>query len=143
MESLCPIRYWYWQALGILLAIALFTSSPLALLVAIGLGFVQCIHYLIHCRRLSAFPVQVRAAYLGALVVGHFAGGFTVAALLVGTITLLLFDYCPLARMVWLMPWNRTRPITWGVVWWAFASRPARFDAATQASGTRSAPAAR
>jgi hypothetical protein len=143
MNFLRQIGYLYWLALGILLAIALFSNSPLPLLVAIGIGFVQCIHYLILCRRLSAFPAQVRFAYLGALVVGYLAGGFTVAALLVGTITLLLFDYCPLARMVWLMPWNRTRPITWGVVWWAFAARPATFEATTQLSGTRSAPAAR
>jgi hypothetical protein len=143
MDRLRQIGYLYWLALGILLAIALLNISALALFVAIGLGLVQCIHYLIRYGCLSAFPVQVRVAYLWVLVIGQFAGGLPVAGLLAGTITLLLFNYCPLARMVWLMPWNRTRPITWGVVWWAFSSRPATFDAGAQPSATRSALAAR
>jgi hypothetical protein len=140
MERFHRIGYWYWLALGMLLAIAHLGISPLALPAAIGLGLVQCIHFLICHRRLSAFPVQVRLAYLGALVSGQIAGGLTVTGLLIGTATLLLFDYCPLARMLWLMPWNRTRPITLGVMWWAFTSRPASFLAALPGERGTSSP---
>ncbi|BAU50186.1 hypothetical protein SVA_3650 [Sulfurifustis variabilis] len=126
MNRFRQIGYWYWLALDILLAVGLFGIAPQALLVAIGLGAFQSFHYLIRQGRLSAFPVQVRIAYLGLLAIGQLGGVFLIVnwIQLIGTTALLLFDYCPLARIVSLMPWNRTRPFTWRLMWRTFCSRP-------------------
>lgn len=125
MKRFRQIGYWYWLAIDILLAVGLFGIAPEALLVAIGLGTFQSIHYLIRHGRLSAFPVQVRVAYLGLLVLGQF-GPLVIFnwIQLIGTTALLVFDYCPLARMLSLMPWNRTRPFSWRLMWWTVVARP-------------------
>lgn len=125
MKRFHQIGYWYWLAIDILLAVGLFGFVPQALLVAIGLGAFQSVHYLIRHRRLSAFPVQVRVAYLALLVLGQFGPLVILNWIqLVGTTALLVFDYCPLARMLSLMPWNRTRPFSWRLAWWTVVVRP-------------------
>jgi hypothetical protein len=63
--------------------------------------------------RLPALPVQVRATYLAILALGcwsplAFLGGLQ----LVATSALLIFDYCVLARLLALLPWNRRGPLT-------------------------------
>jgi len=42
---------------------------------------------------------------------------------LFGTTAQLLFGYCPMARLLDLAPWNRSRPFTFGLVW-GIATRP-------------------
>jgi hypothetical protein len=126
MNRFRQIGYWYWLAIDVLLAIGLFGIAPRALLVATGLGVFQSVHYLMREGRFSAFPVQVRVAYLGLLVLGQLGGVLVLVnwIQLIGTTALLLFDYCPLARIMSLMPWNRTRPFAWRLVWRAFVSPP-------------------
>ena len=59
-------------------------------------------------RKLTAFPVQVRVAYLGLLLLGlvpYMGLIYWIPA--VGTWAMLLTGYCPMARIMSLMPWNR------------------------------------
>jgi hypothetical protein len=62
----------------------------------------------------SPFPVQVRIAYLLWVAIGTYIPGMTVLMWIttVGLSTNLFLDYCPLARMVSLLPWNRKEELT-------------------------------
>ncbi len=67
-------------------------------------------------RSVAAMPVQVRIAYAALLAIGTSPGMFWVYYVkLVGTIAMVLFGYCPLVRLLTLLPWNRTQRInrTW------------------------------
>jgi hypothetical protein len=45
-------------------------------------------------------------------------------AQLIGTSISVLFDYCAMARMLALAPWNRIQPLNWHLVMRTFFSRP-------------------
>jgi hypothetical protein len=69
-------------------------------------------------RRLAAFPVQVRLGYLLLLALGTVPYlGFIHWIQLAGTTAVVTVNYCPLARFLSLMPWNRKRPLTAALVW--------------------------
>ena len=55
------------------------------------------------------FPVQVRIAYFAWVAVGTYVPHMVVFMYItfVGLATNLFLGYCPLARMVYLLPWNR------------------------------------
>jgi len=116
--------WWYWALTGIALGAGLSgwrAGVPMAmLLTAIHLG-----KRALHARSLTDFGVQVRVAYLALLAVGSLP--FLVALLfaqLVGTAALVVFDYCPLARILSLMPWNRRGPLTLARLRATFLSPP-------------------
>ena len=71
------------------------------------------------------FPVQMRGIFLLVAVLGLLPG-FAVLHWLqvVGTTAYLAFDYCILARLVVLLPWNRVVPLSWEVVRVALFSSP-------------------
>jgi hypothetical protein len=48
----------------------------------------------------------------------------------VGTFALILFEYCLLARVLALMPWNRTAGITPALLWKTFFTPPIMGNAA-------------
>jgi hypothetical protein len=43
---------------------------------------------------------------------------------LVGTTAVVTVGYCPLARIMVLMPWNRSRPLTVALAWNTIISPP-------------------
>ncbi|HYP67235.1 MAG TPA: hypothetical protein VEP67_03170 [Thiobacillaceae bacterium] len=45
---------------------------------------------------------------------------------LAGTSAMVLFGYCPLARFLSLMPWNRTQPFTFSLLALTCLSQPVR-----------------
>jgi hypothetical protein len=59
--------------------------------------------------RLEPFPVQVRIAYFLWVLVGTYVPHMTILMYIttVGLLGNLFFRYCPLARMIHLLPWNR------------------------------------
>jgi hypothetical protein len=78
--------------------------------------------------RLAPFPVQVRLAYLVWVVVGTYLPGMTFL-MCISTLGLpgnLFFRYCPLARIMFLMPWNRHEPISADLLKRTFLSAPSR-----------------
>ena len=42
----------------------------------------------------------------------------------IGLATNLFFGYRPLARMLYLLPWNREVPLSWSLVWRVFSTPP-------------------
>jgi hypothetical protein len=111
------IKKLYWQ--GIVLALAaeglgLPWGGPLALAVCL----VQAAHAVaVHPWRL-ALPVQVRAAFLLLFVAGSATPAlrWVHALQFAGVHLLLVADYCVLARLLTLLPWNRNAPFNLALV---------------------------
>jgi hypothetical protein len=106
------VSWWYWLA-TIPLLIAGLSGRNEAFYWAMTLTVVQWIHFGLRDRSLTSFPVQVRMGYLGLLVLGQWDPfHFIYYIQLAGTSAMVLFGYCPLARMLSLMPWNRREPFS-------------------------------
>jgi len=72
----------------------------------------------LHRFRLTPFPVQVRIGYFLWVAIGTYVPYMTVLMYIttVGLIGNLFFKYCPLARMMYLLPWNRPERFSLGLV---------------------------
>jgi hypothetical protein len=118
--------WWYWLVTDLTLVSALL-GGPFGFAPVIGLTLVQAGHYLLRERRMNALPVQVRLGYLGLLLLGQWPPlSFIYWIQLAGTTAMVCFDYCPLARCLSLMPWNRRQPLTLSLVRRTFLSPPVR-----------------
>ncbi|HEY5950379.1 MAG TPA: hypothetical protein VIV40_33035 [Kofleriaceae bacterium] len=69
----------------------------------------------------KAFAVQVRVTYLILIALDQ---SWLHWAQIAGTLVLLGFDYCPIARLLALMPWNRRQPLTFALVRTVITSPP-------------------
>jgi hypothetical protein len=104
--------WWWWLVTACLLLIGLM-GMPEAFLAALLLSIAQSVLFFARERALGAFPVQLRLAYTLLLIICFFLPIrwlFWLPA--VGTFALVIFGYCLMARMLSLLPWNRTEPIT-------------------------------
>lgn len=120
------VSWWYWLGADLLLLYGL-AGGTWGFAPVIVLCAVQALHFIARERSLAAFPVQVRLGYLGLLLFGLWEyGQFIYWIQLAGTTAMVLVDYCPLARFLSLMPWNRTRPFSWKLVARTFLSRPVK-----------------
>jgi hypothetical protein len=114
-----------WQLSALLLA-AHFAGASLAIEAAMALCTAQALDMVRQRRSLHAFQVQVRLAYLGLLGLGTWPPLAALHVLqFVGVNALLVADYCPLARLLVLMPWNRRVPFSLALLRWAAFSPPA------------------
>lgn len=77
-------------------------------------------------RSVEPFPVQVRIAYFLWVAVGTYVPYMVVLMWIttVGLATNLFLGYCPLARMMTLLPWNRQETLSWNLVKRTFLSPP-------------------
>jgi hypothetical protein len=106
------VSWWYWLA-TIPMLVAGLSGRNEAFYWAMTLTAVQWVHFALRDRRLTSFPVQVRMGYLGLLVLGQWDPfHFIYYIQLAGTSAMVLFGYCPLARFMSLMPWNRSEPFS-------------------------------
>jgi hypothetical protein len=115
---------WCWLATASFLTVSLAGYTP-ALGFAIGVVAIRVLHLVVRTRSMSAFPVQVHAAYLLLLAVGSSSTlAFIHWNLLVGTWAFIITNYCILARCLALLPWNRSGPLTWSGIGHTLISRP-------------------
>mmetsp|Transcript_39750 Transcript_39750/g.97693 ORF Transcript_39750/g.97693 Transcript_39750/m.97693 type:complete len:162 (-) Transcript_39750:193-678(-) len=65
------------------------------------------------------FPAQLRVAYLAWVVIGTFVPymSFMMAITALGLPALIFSGYCPLARMLYLLPWNRQHGLDAEILW--------------------------
>jgi hypothetical protein len=86
----------------------------------------------------TPFPVQVRIAYFIWVAVGTYVPylGVLMYITLVGLATNIFLGYCPLARMMYLMPWNRNEKFSLGLIKRVFFSPPVvgKFEPAARSS---------
>jgi hypothetical protein len=116
--------WWYWLATDGLL-IGSVAGWRWGAYPVITLTVIQAVHYLIRERRIAAFPVQVRLGYLLLLVLGMYPPlSFIHWIQLAGTTAVVTVGYCPLARIMVLMPWNRSRPLSVALAWNTLISPP-------------------
>lgn len=106
----------YWQCIVLLLA-AHFAGVAQAMPLALMAGAVQTLHAWAGQRHWRHLSVQVRASFLGLLLLGLLPGLWPLHLLqFMGTSAMLVTDYCLLARLLSLLPWNRHGPISIDVV---------------------------
>ena len=117
-------RYWFVTAVPLTAGVL---GHPVAFQLAIGITVVNLLHFLVRNQSVTAFPVQVRAAYLLLLVVAY-AEPLRLLYWIptIGTWALLIFGYCTMARVVSLLPWNRDEPFSLTLVKRTFLARPVR-----------------
>lgn len=127
MRRTGELQYGYWALIALLLAGAL-SGCPLGMAPVIVASLVQNLRTFQRHRQLRAFPVQVRAGFLLLLLAGLWSPlSFIHLIQLCGVMALLVFDYCPLARILSLMPWNRPRPARLPEVLAALLTPPSAF----------------
>ena len=116
--------WWYWFITDLLL-ISGFVFAEFFFYSAIVLCIVQSIHFFILEKEFSAFPVQVRLAYLLLLVLALWEPlRFLYVIQIIGTTAMVLVNYCFLARVMSLMPWNRNQQLNWSMFFSTFFSAP-------------------
>jgi hypothetical protein len=116
MQRINEASWWYWLVAVGLLAAGL-AGWRAGFQVAMVLCAVQIVHFAWRRKSLTAFPVQIRVAYLGLLVAAQWPPLYCIYWVqLVGTTAMVTFDYCFLARMLSLSPWNRHEPFSWRLV---------------------------
>ena len=130
--------WWVWLVTACLLLMGL-TGKPEAFVAALLLSIAQSVLFFARERAFKAFPVQLRLAYTLLLILcllPPIRWLFWLPA--VGTFALVLVGYCLMARMLSLLPWNRTEPMTADLLRRTFLSRPRlrdRVDRAFSADG--------
>jgi hypothetical protein len=121
---LSDYTWWIWFVTASVLLAGL-VMDPVFFLVGIAITVGQAAFFAASEKSLTAFPVQLRLAYL-ILVLGFYIPplrpGYWVPV--IGTYALCLFGYCLLARCLSLLPWNRTTPLTFGELVWTFITPP-------------------
>lgn len=129
--------WWLWFIIASSLLVGLLVS-PIGLWLALTLSAIQALAFVIKERSLSSFPVQLRIAYLLILLLCSIPALhilFWVPT--IGTYALCFFGYCLLARILSLIPWNRTYSLTMQEVIATFTVAPDMHasDKARSASG--------
>jgi hypothetical protein len=118
------IRRLYWQLTALGLACH-FAGWPAALPLVLVLNGVQVVHVLAWRRSLRPLDAQVRVGFLALLLIGTAGPLWPVHVVqFVGVNALLVADYCPLARLLMLLPWNRPVPLSWPLARWLLLSPP-------------------
>jgi hypothetical protein len=112
----------YWLVTALALGLSLW---PPALFLAMAATLAHSVQFFLYNPQLTAFPMQVRVGFFGLLLLGQAPYfGWVNWIQLAGTTALLTTGYCPLARILSLMPWNRTRPLSWKLFATAIFSPP-------------------
>lgn len=116
MNRIQQTSWLYWAVTDALLIAAVLGWED-GFAVVIGLNAIQVVHFMLRERSTSSFPVQVRVSYLALLLAGQWGPLYFIYLIqIAGTTAMVLFDYCPLARFLSLMPWNRSEPLSMDLV---------------------------
>lgn len=116
--------WWHWVATIPLLILHL-SGVSWAVAVAGVLCVAATAYFLKHTRAFKPYPVQIRLAYLVWMLVGLLPGmGWMHWIQLAGTSAMVTVGYCPLARLLNLMPLNRSGPLTWALIGRSFFRDP-------------------
>lgn len=115
--------WWVWLLCASALAFGL-AGYEAGYFAALLLALAQAGVFVI-CDGAWTFPVQIRVAYTLILLGGQIPGlRWLNWVPMAGTFGLVIFGYCPLARMLALCPWNRTEPLTLDLMRRTFLTRP-------------------
>lgn len=111
--SVCRDPAWVHWALTVPMLGAHVAGMPGALESAELLSAGMAGYYFLRLCRFRPFPVQVRLAYLGWLLAGTLPGmQWMHWVALAGTTAMVGVGYCPLERMLIMLPFNRSEALT-------------------------------
>jgi len=106
------LEWQYWLVADALLILSMFVDRDW-FVVGILFNTAQWLHIALRRGSLTLFPSQVRLAYILWMAAGLLPGMFWMHWIqLLGTSAMLTLGYCPLARMLSLLPWNRSQPFS-------------------------------
>ena len=118
------LKWRYWLATAVLLTVGV-SGWPAGVGAAIGVTLVQAVHFGLRDGRAGSLTVQVRCLYLLALLLGLAPPLRAMLVLaLVGVWANVVVGYCLAARLLALMPWNRSTPLDAKRVAWTFLAPP-------------------
>ena len=118
------LTWWVWLVNASLIVLGL-VGYPWMFAAATALSLAQAIFFLVREKSLTAFSVQLRIGFTAILLICALPYmGWLYWLPAVGTFAMLIFGYCLLARMLSLLPWNRSEPITIDLLGRTFFSRP-------------------
>lgn len=133
--------WWIWFGCAVLLLLGLLLS-PMFFLAAIAIATLQAIAFVVRRGSVRDFTVQLRLAYATLLITCYPAALrwlYWVPA--IGTFVMLFTGYCLLARLLSLLPWNRSEKITSAFLRRIFF-RPPSLDAAIDGAHASGCPGA-
>jgi len=116
--------WWAWLVTAAAITVGLL-GPRVGFLAAVGVTVLQLVIVLMQTRQVTAFAVQLRAAYLALLLVcllPRMRWLFWLPA--VGTFALVIFGYCLMARVLSLLPHNRREKLSADLLARTFLSRP-------------------
>ena len=120
------IGWWYWLATALCIAAGVYGYEQ-GFKLTIALSIINLLHFLVRERSFKAFPVQTRTAFLTLVTVAFFEPLRWLYLLpLVGLWAQVLFGYCPMARTVSMLPWNRNSDFNAALLISTYLSRPVR-----------------
>ena len=138
---LADFTWWLWFITACLLVLG-FIVSPDYFIAAIVLSVAQMLLFIAREGSLRSFPVQLRIAYALLLLVSFIPPLRPLYWVpTIGTFALVFFGYCLLARVLSLLPWNRTEPVNPKMLFRTFFTPPS-LDAAVQGKSASSCPGA-
>jgi type II secretory pathway pseudopilin PulG len=118
------ITWWAWTLTAVLLAVGL-VGFAAGFIAATALSVIQTVVFLFKTRSFRDFTLQIRLAYSLLLIVCAIPVMRWLYWLpAVGTSALILFGYCLTARVLSLLPWNRTEKLTLNLLRRTFLSPP-------------------
>jgi len=120
------LAWWCWLVTIPFLTIGILGETN-GLLIAATVILLQTGYFLAMENFQLSFPVQVRIGFLIWFSLGLLPNmQWMLWIQLVGTCVSVLFDYCAMARLMTLAPWNRTQPLSARLIVKTFISRPVR-----------------
>lgn len=108
--DLKDFRWWFWTVTLVFMitGVAGWTMGYYAV---IALSAIQVLVFLVIEKSCLALTIQVRVVYLALTLFGFWPGVrlYVYAALMVGTLMVVLFDRCGIEVALKKMPWNQGR----------------------------------
>ena len=131
------LTWWLWLVTLATMAAGL-AGHPAAFLAATALTFSHTLLFWRRSRDFRALSVQIRFAYALLLAVSYIPQVrwlYWLSA--IGAAAMLVLGYCLMGRMLSLLPWNRTEPLTPDLLRRTFLSAPviSRMQAASACGG--------
>lgn len=116
--------WWHWT-ITIPVVAAHLLGVPWAIAAAMFLSAAMALYYFLRLRRVRPFPVQLRLAFLGVLLIGLLPAMFWLYYVaLVGMTVRVTVGYCLLSRLLGLAWFNRSEPLTFSLLRRQFLSPP-------------------
>jgi len=120
------LAWWYWLATIPFLTVGVMGETYGLLIVAIII-VVQTVQFYLREKYRLSFPIQVRLGFLIWFSLGLLPYmQWMLWVQLAGTSISVLFDYCAMARLITLAPWNRRQPLNPRMIIKTFLSSPVK-----------------